>query len=113
MHAVVLASDAEGIPVSLMEAMSYEIPVIATNVGGNPELLSGGCGMMVPPRNPDALADAIAQVLGDPRLAASLASAGRARVEAEFDVVGNTAALAALFAESVPARRAATAVHVA
>ncbi len=42
----------EGIPVSLIEAMSYKIPVVSTNTGGIPELLEGGAGIIVEQKNP-------------------------------------------------------------
>ena len=49
----------EGIPVTLMEAMAYGIPVISTTTGGTPELLRDGAGILVPSRDPAALAEAI------------------------------------------------------
>ena len=49
----------EGIPVALIEAMSYNIPVVGTHTGGIPELLEGGAGLIVPDKDPAALADAI------------------------------------------------------
>ena len=48
----------EGIPVSLMEAMAHGVPVVSTTTGGIPELLADGAGILVPPENPQALADA-------------------------------------------------------
>jgi glycosyltransferase involved in cell wall biosynthesis len=71
----------EGIPAGLLEPMAYGIPVIATNTGGIPELLEDGVGIMVPPRDPLALADAIQRLLGDASLRRQLAEAGRRRVE--------------------------------
>ncbi|MGA2618532.1 MAG: glycosyltransferase family 4 protein [Thermoguttaceae bacterium] len=70
----------EGIPIALLEAMGYGIPVIATRTGGIPELLDGGAGMLVPPRDPTALADALQQVLPEGELRRRLAEAGRLRV---------------------------------
>ena len=76
----------EGIPVALIEAMSLGVPVLSTSTGGIPELLCDGAGIMVPPEDPLALADAIEQVLSDPELRKRLAKAGRQRVEEEFSV---------------------------
>ena len=69
----------EGIPVALMEAMSYGIPVISTTAGGAPELLSGGAGLLVPPGNPSPLADTIERMLRDPQSRVQYGRAGRTR----------------------------------
>jgi glycosyltransferase involved in cell wall biosynthesis len=71
----------EGIPAGLLEPMAHGIPVIATNTGGIPELLEDGAGIMVSPRDPAALADAIQRLLGDASLRRQFAEAGRRRVE--------------------------------
>ena len=76
----------EGIPVSLMEAMSFGIPVISTRTGGIPELLGGGAGIIVPPEDPVALANAIESVLRDLGLRSTLAKLGRQRVSSDFNV---------------------------
>jgi glycosyltransferase involved in cell wall biosynthesis len=83
---VVLPSLHEGLSVALVEAMAYGVPVIATGVGGVPELLENGAGVLVPPGDSDALTEALARVLGSSTLRAELARAGRRRVEAEFEV---------------------------
>jgi len=83
---VVLPSLHEGLSVALVEAMAYGVPVIATGVGGVPELLEHGAGVLVPPGDADALTEALARVLGSSTLRAELAHAGRRRVEAEFEV---------------------------
>jgi colanic acid/amylovoran biosynthesis glycosyltransferase len=83
---VVLPSLHEGLSVALVEAMAYGVPVIATGVGGVPELLENGAGVLVPPSDADALTEALARVLGSSTLRAELAHAGRRRVEAEFEV---------------------------
>jgi len=97
---VALASEIEGIPVSLMEAMSFSVPVVATAVGGTPELLSGGCGVLVPAGNPGAMADGIGELLLDPIHAARVGKAGRQRIESGFAIERNTEALSLLFAAS-------------
>lgn len=88
----------EGISVALIEAMAHGVPTIATRTGGLPELLDGGRGMLVPPADADALADALERVLGSATLRAELARAGRGRIEEEFDVVTIGRELARCFA---------------
>ncbi len=88
----------EGIPVALIEAMSFCIPVIATETGGIPELLEGGAGLLVPQKDPKALAEAIASLASDPNLRRALGEKGRERVEKEFSVEVVAHRLAELFA---------------
>lgn len=76
----------EGIPVSLMEAMNYGVPVISTRTGGIPELLEDGAGLIVPPRDPQALADAIALLAESADLRTKLGKAGRKVIEQKHDV---------------------------
>jgi colanic acid/amylovoran biosynthesis glycosyltransferase len=78
---MVLPTLHEGIPVSLIEAMSRGVPVISTSVGGVPELLQGDAGIIVPPSDPEALANAIRRLIADPALRCRLAENGRRRVE--------------------------------
>lgn len=83
---VVLPSDSEGLPVSLIEALAYGVPAVASGVGGVAELLGDGCGEIVPPRDAEALAAAMRRLLSSPELRAAQATAGRARVEREFEI---------------------------
>jgi len=77
----VLPSLNEGLSNSLLESMAAAVPVVATNVGGNPEVVTDGeAGFLVPPRNAAALADAICRVLCTPNLRNTLGQAGRQRV---------------------------------
>jgi glycosyltransferase involved in cell wall biosynthesis len=81
-----LASDHEGIPVAVMEALALGLPVVATRVGGVSEAITDGVeGLLVPPRRPDLLADAWERVVCDEGLRARLAAAAARRAEA-FDV---------------------------
>jgi glycosyltransferase involved in cell wall biosynthesis len=81
-----LTSFAEGVPVSLMEAMAMGIPCVATQVSGTPELIRNGIdGLLIPPADAAAAAEALARLAGDPALRARLGTAGRQRVRAEYD----------------------------
>jgi glycosyltransferase involved in cell wall biosynthesis len=73
----VLSSTSEGLGSSALAAMALGVPVVATRVGGLPDLLGSGQGIMVEPRNPAALADAIRRVLTDATLRQRLTGAGR------------------------------------
>ena len=96
------AGEKEGIPVSLVEAMSFGLPVVATSLGGIPELLGDGAGLLVPPGDAQALADVIEQLACDPELRARVAQAARARVEEAFDIERTAGTLASLFANCQP-----------
>lgn len=74
----VCCSDFEGGPLSVMEYMEAGLPVVATRVGGLPELVRDGeSGVLVPPRDPGALAEAMAQMLDDASLRARMGARGR------------------------------------
>lgn len=83
----------EGIPVALMEAMAYAIPVISTETGGIPELIGEGAGLMVSPQDAEALADALQQLIVDPALRLQIGLAGRRRVETDYSIEQTTADL--------------------
>jgi glycosyltransferase involved in cell wall biosynthesis len=81
----VLPSWTEGMPVVVLEAMARRKPVVATPVGGTPELVvDGETGVLVPPRDPQALAAAIRALVADPERARRLGEAGYARVAKLF-----------------------------
>jgi colanic acid/amylovoran biosynthesis glycosyltransferase len=91
----------EGIPVVLMEAMASGLPVVASALSGIPELVeSGRTGLLVPPRDATALADALHTLHNDARLRQRMGQAGRETVLREFDLSTNAAALATLFLTS-------------
>ena len=83
----VLPSVTEGLPFALLEAMAAAKPVVATAVGGVPELIMDGqTGLLVPPRDPQALAEAIISLLRDPERAKAMGMAARQRVLSHFTV---------------------------
>jgi len=83
----VLPSTAEGISNTILEAMASGLPVVATAVGGNPELVvDGECGRLVPASDPDAMAEALAAYYADPALVRAHAAAARRRAEQEFGI---------------------------
>ena len=85
-HVFALASLAEPLGVAIMEAMCYETPVVATDAGGVPELVRNGIdGLLVPPENPRALADAISKIALDTALSGRLARSAAERVVGQFD----------------------------
>lgn len=82
---VVLTSANEGLPVSVIEAMASGKPVVATRVGGVPDLVEDGVtGLLVPPENPAAVAEAIGALLADARRRQTFGQAGRKRVYPAF-----------------------------
>jgi glycosyltransferase involved in cell wall biosynthesis len=82
---VALPSRTEGLPIVLLEAMAQARPVVATPVGGTPELVvDGETGVLVPPGDVHALAQALREVLDDDERARRLGESGRRRVEEHF-----------------------------
>jgi glycosyltransferase involved in cell wall biosynthesis len=83
----IISSVAEGIPQFLFQIMAMGKPVIATEVGGIPEIVTSGVtGVLIPPEDSAALAKAIIKVLGDPESARRLGEEGRRLVEREYTV---------------------------
>lgn len=86
-----LPSRIEGLPLVVLEAMAQARPVVATAVGGTPELVvEGETGLLVPADDADALAQALGRVLADRPLADRLGQAARRRVDAEFSLTAMT-----------------------
>lgn len=98
-----LPSQAEGISNTLLEAMACGCAPVATNVGGNPELVEEGVnGLLVPSQDSAALAAALAHLASDPALRQRLAETSLARVRGQFSLDGMIAAYGALYASAPP-----------
>jgi polysaccharide biosynthesis protein PelF len=85
-HVVVLCSITEGFPYTLIEAMACGRPCVATNVGGVTEAVGDDAGLVVPPRNPAALADACLKLLRDDGMRRKMGAAARERAIEHFTV---------------------------
>jgi phosphatidylinositol alpha-mannosyltransferase len=90
--------------VVLIEAMSAGVPVVASDIRGYDEVIRAGEGLLVPPRDPRALADAVARILDDPRAARELADAGRVRART-YSWESVTDRLEAVYADVAGRRR--------
>ena len=102
-----LSSDFEGSPLSVMEYMEAGKPVVATAVGGLPDLVEDGVGgLLVERRDPAALAAALAELLADRGRAARMGEAGRERRRREFSVDATARRVGALYEELLAARAA-------
>jgi glycosyltransferase involved in cell wall biosynthesis len=94
----ILASHQEGFSNAIIEGMQAGLPMIVTDVGGNAEaVVDGQTGLVVAPRDPDALADAILRLASDGELRQRYGAAGRRRVEAHFSLDACVAAYEALY----------------
>lgn len=80
----VLSSRTEGTPIALFEAMGARVPVIASEVGGVPGVVSSSEAILVPPEHPEALAGALRMMIEDPARAADRATAAHHRLQTEF-----------------------------
>jgi glycosyltransferase involved in cell wall biosynthesis len=82
---LLLTSRGEGTPLVLMEALARHVPVVASAVGGVPDIVrDGDTGLLVPPGDAEALAGAVARIAADPPAARAMAARGRRHVEARF-----------------------------
>ena len=96
--AFILSSKREGAPMSILEAMAAGLPVIATNVGGIPEIVKDGeNGILVPPQDQSFLANAIGRVLDDSEYAANLASRARISIEQNYSIQAVTEAYTKIY----------------
>ena len=100
MNLLVLPSRAEALGLALLEAMAMEKPVIASRVGGIPEVVEHGVtGLLVDPNDPDALAAALISLIEDPGRRDLMGEAGRQRVVAQFCLERTVAAMEQLYEE--------------
>ena len=95
----VLASDWEGLPRSVMEAMAARLPVVGTNVNGINELVvNDETGLLVPPRDPEALTNALARLLQDREMRVEMGRRGQMRIKTDFDIRDTTRQLEGFYA---------------
>ena len=87
MNVFALSSLSEGMPVTVLEAMCASLPVVATNVGANPELIAEGeTGFLVEPRDDEALAERLGRLLADRALARKLGAAGHGKIVRDYSL---------------------------
>ena len=84
LNVFVLPSLTEGTPISIMEAMAHGLPVISTTVGGIPDVVTEETGILVSPKDTEALAGAMLRLAGDPGLRARMGEAAKSRYEELF-----------------------------
>jgi glycosyltransferase involved in cell wall biosynthesis len=94
-----LPSRNEGQPMAVLEAMARGLCVIATDVGGLPEMIGEGCGVTIPPEDTEAIAAALREVVLKSELRIRCGSAAYARVEKQFDTYTIGRRLDALYRE--------------
>lgn len=100
---VVLPSRSEGIPNVALEAMALGKPLVATAVGGTPEVVvDGESGLLVEPEQPASLAGAIERVIRDPAFARTLSAGGERRASSEFSIAARCRKILDVYAEVVP-----------
>jgi len=95
----VLPSAWESFPIGVLEALACGVPQVASDVGGTAEAVTPETGMLVPPRDPAALAGALVALLNDPERRAGMSVASRARHAERFGIEGMVAATARLYHE--------------
>jgi len=94
----ILPSSAEGLPIGLLEAMSFGLPVVTTPIGGIPDVIENGRnGLLIPPDDPEALSSALQTLIGDFELRQRLGRAARDTVESGYTVEANIASVTALY----------------
>jgi len=105
----VLVSTKEGLSNTLLESLVAGLPVVASRVGGNAEVVAAGAGLLVPPRDANALAHAVETIAADPAGAVRMGARGREHVRREFTVARMADQTAALWDEllGLPARATA------
>ncbi len=104
----VLSSVSEGLPVSQLEAMAVGLPMIVTDVGGMPDVINkSGAGMIAPKSNPNALAEAILKLAGDPDALKSMGAKARAAYERDYTIERMCGDYERLYRECLPSPAAA------
>ncbi len=99
----VLPSQWEGISLALLEAMAAGLPVIATSVGGTPEVIKNGeTGLLVPPSNPHALAAAIQKMIENPSLSREMGQAGKRHCQQNYDIDRIVKEIDSIYRQYVP-----------
>ena len=93
----VLPSAYEGFPIAPLEAQACGVPQVVTNVGGTPEAVTAQTGIVVPPRDPPAMATAIADLLADPDRRAAMSAASRRRQAERFTLEHMVAGVAEVY----------------
>jgi glycosyltransferase involved in cell wall biosynthesis len=102
----VLPSISEGIPVTIMEAMAMELPVVATDISGIPEIvMDGKTGFLIPKEDPQALADRLEHLMADEELRRSMGREGRRLIVERYNVYTNVERLEGLFMDRGPFQR--------
>jgi glycosyltransferase involved in cell wall biosynthesis len=99
-------SHQEGFSNAILEAMAAGLPVVACDVGGNPEAVADGeTGRLVPPRCPEELAEAISELLGDEGKRRAMGEAGKRRAEERFSLGRMVAEIEAMYESLAPGTR--------
>ena len=90
------------LPNSVKEAMAMQVPVITSNIRGIDELVTNGVhGIVVPPGSPEALADAIEQMIGQPAMAKKMGQVGRIKIKTDFNLTTEVGKIENVFKEAV------------
>jgi len=99
-HCIIVPSRAESLPYIVLEAAAAGLPVIATDVGGIPEIFADQADRLIPPGDPDALAEAMRAFLADPDTARQAATSFATTIEQRFSVDAMADAVIAAYAEA-------------
>ena len=99
------SASGEGLPLVLLEAMSCGLPVIATTVGGTPEIIEHmKNGILIPPRNPQAMTKAVSKLLAEDELGKNIGEEAKRKIEQQFSWEGNVRKLKNIYSELIEYR---------